>query len=112
MTEKKTRIPASPNVRKFARELGLDINLVTGSERQGRVIENDVKKLLTFFLCIISTKVPITTSTIIRITKDCNNNGDIEVPNNSKGFVVKKFIRINFYIVKCSSTDVYIDQLR
>ena len=37
MTEKKTRIPASPNVRKFARELGLDINLVTGSERQGTV---------------------------------------------------------------------------
>ena len=46
MTEKKTRIPASPNVRKFARELGLDINLVTGSERQGRVIESDVKKFI------------------------------------------------------------------
>ena len=46
MSEKKTRIPASPNVRKFARELGLDINLVTGSERQGRVIENDVKKFI------------------------------------------------------------------
>ena len=46
MTEKKTRIPASPKVRKFARELGLDINLVTGSERQGRVIESDVKKFI------------------------------------------------------------------
>ena len=46
MTEKKKRIPASPNVRKFARELGLDINLVTGSERQGRVIESDVKKFI------------------------------------------------------------------
>ena len=46
MTEKKTRIPASPNVRKFARELGLDINLVAGSERQGRVIESDVKKFI------------------------------------------------------------------
>ena len=34
---------ASPNVRKFARELGVDINLVTGSERKGRVIESDVK---------------------------------------------------------------------
>ena len=34
---------ASPKVRKFARELGIDINKVTGSERQGRVIENDVK---------------------------------------------------------------------
>ena len=46
MTEKKKRIPASPNVRKFARELGLDINLVTGSERQGRIIESDVKKFI------------------------------------------------------------------
>ena len=34
---------ASPKVRKFARELGVDINQVVGSERKGRVIENDVK---------------------------------------------------------------------
>ncbi len=34
---------ASPKVRKFARELGVDINQVTGSERKGRVIENDIK---------------------------------------------------------------------
>ena len=34
---------ASPKVRKFARELGVDINQVTGSERKGRVIERDVK---------------------------------------------------------------------
>ena len=36
-------LSASPKVRKFARELGVDINQVTGSERKGRVIENDVK---------------------------------------------------------------------
>ena len=34
---------ASPKVRKFARELGVDINQVTGSERKGRVLESDVK---------------------------------------------------------------------
>ena len=34
---------ASPKVRKFARELGVDINQVDGSERKGRVIESDVK---------------------------------------------------------------------
>ncbi len=34
---------ASPKVRKFARELGIDINKVKGSERQGRVTEKDVK---------------------------------------------------------------------
>ena len=30
---------ASPKVRKFARELGVNINEIAGSERQGRVIE-------------------------------------------------------------------------
>ena len=35
--------PASPKVRKFARELGVDINQIAGSERKGRVIESDVK---------------------------------------------------------------------
>ena len=34
---------ASPKVRKFARELGVDINQIAGSERKGRVIESDVK---------------------------------------------------------------------
>ena len=34
---------ASPNVRKFARELGVDISKVFGSERKGRVTEDDIK---------------------------------------------------------------------
>ena len=34
---------ASPKARKFARELGVDINKVSGSERKGRVTENDIK---------------------------------------------------------------------
>ena len=37
---------ASPKVRKFARELGVDINEIVGSERQGRVIESDVKNFI------------------------------------------------------------------
>ena len=36
-------VPASPKARKFARELGLDINKISGSERQGRVTEKDIK---------------------------------------------------------------------
>ena len=36
-------ISASPKARKFARELGVDIQKVKGSEREGRVIENDIK---------------------------------------------------------------------
>ena len=37
---------ASPKVRKFARELGVDINEVSGSERIGRVIEKDIKHFI------------------------------------------------------------------
>ena len=37
---------ASPKARKFARELGVNINQIFGSERQGRVIENDIKNFI------------------------------------------------------------------
>tara|TARA_B100001057_G_scaffold23723_1_gene21923 strand:- start:1824 stop:2756 length:933 start_codon:yes stop_codon:yes gene_type:complete len=39
-------VPASPKVRKFARELGIDINKISGSERQGRVTEKDIKQFV------------------------------------------------------------------
>jgi len=37
---------ASPKARKFARELGADITQVIGSEKDGRVIEDDIKKFV------------------------------------------------------------------
>jgi len=37
---------ASPKTRKFARELGVDITQVMGSEKDGRVIEDDIKKFV------------------------------------------------------------------
>jgi len=37
---------ASPKVRKFARELGVDINEINGSQREGRVVETDVKNFI------------------------------------------------------------------
>ena len=37
---------ASPRVRKFARELGADINIIPGSEKFGRVSEDDVKSFV------------------------------------------------------------------
>ena len=43
MTENTKKNSASPKARKFARELGVDINKVSGSERIGRVIEKDIK---------------------------------------------------------------------
>jgi len=39
-------ISASPKVRKFARELGADINQVSGSENDGRIVESDVKNFV------------------------------------------------------------------
>ena len=48
---------ASPKVRKFARELGVNINEIAGSERQGRVVEDDIKNF-------ISTKINKTTNKI------------------------------------------------
>ena len=44
-TEGKVK-PASPNVRKFTRELGADISKIPGSERSGRVTKNDVKNYI------------------------------------------------------------------
>ena len=37
---------ASPKARKFARELGVDITQVEGSEKDGRVVEEDIKKFV------------------------------------------------------------------
>ena len=53
---------ASPKARKFARELGVDIAQVEGTEKDGRVIEDDIKKF-------VSSKPKI-----INETKDDKNN--------------------------------------
>jgi len=37
---------ASPKARKFARELGVEVKDIVGSERLGRVIEKDIKKFI------------------------------------------------------------------
>ena len=42
----KIYVLASPKDRKFARELGVNVNDVTGSERMGRVIEKDIKEFV------------------------------------------------------------------
>ena len=39
---------ASPKARKFARELGVNINQILGSERQGRVTEADIKNYILY----------------------------------------------------------------
>ena len=47
MTEKKfTIISASPKTRKFAREIGADLHLIEGSQRKGRINEEDIKTFI------------------------------------------------------------------
>ena len=44
MTKKNTSIiSASPKARKFAREIGADLHLIEGSQREGRINEDDIK---------------------------------------------------------------------
>ncbi len=45
MTEDK-KIFATPKVRRFARELGANVSLVEGTERKGRITEEDVKNFV------------------------------------------------------------------
>ena len=45
MTEDK-KILATPKVRKFARELGANVSDIKGTERKGRVTEDDVKNYI------------------------------------------------------------------
>jgi len=58
--------PASPNVRKFIRELGADIYKITGSERSGRVTRDDVKDYIKDKLTV----APVTSILEKEITKN------------------------------------------
>ena len=46
MSDKKEIVSASPKVRKLAREFGADIYQIQGSQRAGRVSEEDVKSFI------------------------------------------------------------------
>ena len=46
MSDEKKIVSASPKVRKLAREFGADIYQIQGSQREGRVSEEDVKSFI------------------------------------------------------------------
>ena len=46
MSDEKEIVSASPKVRKLAREFGADIYKFKGSQREGRVSEDDVKSFI------------------------------------------------------------------
>ena len=49
MSENK-KIHTTPKIRKFARELGANISQIEGTERKGRITEEDVKKFVSIRL--------------------------------------------------------------
>ena len=53
MTEDK-KIFTTPKVRRFARELGANVSLIEGTERKGRITEEDVKKFISNQLKAVS----------------------------------------------------------
>ena len=75
---------ASPKARKFARELGVDITQVIGSEKDGRVIEEDIKKF-------VSSK----SKNIVKIKEDKTNKIRNEFEHSDFGEIeVKEIPRV------------------
>ena len=71
---------ASPKARKFARELGVDINQVIGSEKDGRVIEDDIKKFVSSKPKIVE-KAKESKPNKIKNEFEHSDFGEIEVKN-------------------------------
>ncbi len=75
MSDKKKIISASPKVRKLAREFGADIYQMQGSQREGRVSEDDVKLFIKDKISIKSEKKQ---TTIVQ-QYDHSEFGDIDI---------------------------------
>jgi len=69
---------ASPKVRKFARELGVNINEIVGSERQGRIVEDDVKNFISSKINKASDKTEVQPKKIVSEYSH-SDFGEIEV---------------------------------
>ena len=70
--------PASPNVRKFTRELGVDISKISGSERSGRVTKEDIKDYIKNKLTDVQVE-PTKKKIIIKNEYEHSEFGAIEV---------------------------------
>ena len=70
-------VSASPKARKFARELGIKIDQVTGSEKDGRVVEDDIKKFV--YLKSHNNEIQISKSIKIKNEFEHSNFGEIEI---------------------------------
>ena len=79
MSDKIKKISASPKVRKFARELGVDINQVTGSQRIGRVIEKDLKDFVSLTLNNNSESTNRKKEKVIKSEYNHSEFGEVEI---------------------------------
>jgi len=70
---------ASPKARKFARELGVDINEVSGSERIGRVIEEDIKDFVSLRINKFNDSKNRIKDKLIKIEYEHSDFGEIEI---------------------------------
>ena len=79
MTEDK-KIFATPKVRRFARELGANVSIIKGTERKGRITEEDVKKFINNQLKD-SGKTKEDSQTINKIKNEYNHSdfGEVEI---------------------------------
>ncbi len=73
------KIFASPKIRKFARELGANIGQIEGSERKGRISENDVKKFINDQLKKPETQVNNIETKKNKIEFDHSDFGEVEI---------------------------------
>ena len=89
MSEKKEIISASPKVRKLAREFGADIFKIQGSQREGRVTEEDVKS---FIKDEISGKIE-KKQTIISEIYDHSEFGEIDIKPLSRSKKIAKLCK-------------------
>ena len=75
MTDKKKIVSASPKIRKLAREFGADIYQIQGSQREGRVSEEDIKS---YIKDSISGKVEKKQTTVAQVY-DHSEFGEIDI---------------------------------
>jgi pyruvate dehydrogenase E2 component (dihydrolipoamide acetyltransferase) len=70
--------PASPRVRRLAREIGVDVNAVSGTGLEGRITQHDVKAFATRALATLVTAPPAGAAPAHKALPDASRWGEVE----------------------------------
>ena len=89
MSDKKEIVSASPKVRKLAREFGADIYQIEGSQRKGRLSEEDVKS----FSKSDCSGIVIGSAIVEKVTESVKKNEDKHIVANVIKEYCKKLIK-------------------